>query len=367
MVERRRPRWIDNHGGKIRIRMRVKGKTYSEVVEGDYYNPRDLRAAERRAAEIHSRLSLGIGLAPDDPQKTRTLFGDDCQAYIDQLDVKLSTGMDYANALNRHWLPVFSRRFTNEITEREIKRVLSKMDCSNKRKKNVLIPLRGVFDLAEVKPNPADIKVKTRKKEQRKVKRFTPQQRQALMEVIDDLGDYQQSAYFALLLGCGLRPSGEPLGLKWTDYDGEYIHVHRTIVRREIKPTTKTDEDRRVYVPTWVRKYINRLPSRMKGGWLFLNSQGGPYRDSDTFNALWKRVFETKHIKHDKKMEYQIPYVCRHSKAAELLSMGIEPARAAKQLGHSVQMFLTNYSEYIDEYSGLKDDTDLDGNLKVTV
>lgn len=59
---------------------------------------------------------------------------------------------------------------------------------------------------------------------------------------------------------------------------------------------------------------------------------------------------------------YRIPYTCRHTHAAELLSMGVEPGRAAAQLGHSLEMFFRTYSEWIDEYSKGEDTDKLNGN-----
>jgi integrase len=359
MVVAKKPKWLECHRGKIRIRMQVRGHSYKETLEGDYYNPSDLRAAEKRALEIHSRLSLGIGLTPENGPK-RTLFGEDCQRYIDQLEVKWSTESDYIYILNKHWLPVFSNRITCEITPKMIKAVLAKMDVSPKRKRNTLDPIRGVFKFAEIDPNPA-VGIKIKSKQKSKIERFRPDERQAILEVIQDTGDREHIAYFALLFGCGLRPSGEPLALMWTDYDGEYINVNKGIVRRVLEPTTKTHEDRRVYVPEWVRPHINRLPSRMKGEWLFLNPNGDHYKDHEKFNKLWRKAFEHPRIKKKLRMPYRIPYVCRHTRAAELLSLGINPARAAKQLGHSVDMFLNRYSEWIDEFSSKKDDSDLGG------
>jgi integrase len=51
------------------------------------------------------------------------------------------------------------------------------------------------------------------------------------------------------------------------------------------------------------------------------------------------------------KVPYRIPYTLRHTRAAELLSQGASVPLAAKQLGHSVQMFLGTYSEYLEAYS----------------
>ena len=47
--------------------------------------------------------------------------------------------------------------------------------------------------------------------------------------------------------------------------------MNKGIVRCVLEPTTKTHEDRRVYVLEWVRPYLNRLPFRIRGEWLFLN------------------------------------------------------------------------------------------------
>ena len=43
----------------------------------------------------------------------------------------------------------------------------------------------------------------------------------------------------------------------------------------------------------------------------------------------------------------------RHTRAAELLTNGVSPAKGAEQLGNSVQVFLTTYAEWIEEYCGL--------------
>ena len=70
---------------------------------------------------------------------------------------------------------------------------------------------------------------------------------------------------------------------------------------------------------------------------------------------MWKRA----HTATD--TAYRIPYTCRHTRAAELLSIGIAPAEAAKQLSHSLQMFLDTYSEFIDEYCSEQDPLRFEG------
>ncbi len=79
---------------------------------------------------------------------------------------------------------------------------------------------------------------------------------------------------------------------------------------------------------------------------------GGPYLDTDVFLAAWKEAHTALGIR------YREPYVCRHTKAAELLSTGVHYADAAKYMGHTVEMFLRTYSEWIEEYAGLADQDD---------
>ena len=46
----------------------------------------------------------------------------------------------------------------------------------------------------------------------------------------------------------------------------------------------------------------------------------------------------------------------RHSRATELLSVGINPAKAAKQLGHDKETFLDTYADYMPDYDEGSDD-----------
>ena len=47
-------------------------------------------------------------------------------------------------------------------------------------------------------------------------------------------------------------------------------------------------------------------------------------------------------------MRYRRPYNCRHTYATAMLMAGMTPAFCAKQLGHSVEMFLKTYTKWVD-------------------
>jgi len=153
--------------------------------------------------------------------------------------------------------------------------------------------------------------------------------------------------------GCVGVWAGECLGLEWSDFNGEYLNVTKSISKRKLSPT-KTGATRRTYVPIWARSVIGEYSTRFSGGYILQNSLGGFHCDTDRFNARWKRAHSKARI------PYRIPYACRHTRAAELLSAGVSPARAAQQLGHSVLMFLNIYSEFIEAYAD-QDMSDLEG------
>lgn len=348
----------------IQIRVRRGGYNYEKTLPGDANKKGDLASAVRHRNEVISRIDLGLPLYAEERTAVST-FADDMQRYLDSLtDLAFSTVEGYVRDFNSFWLPVFGRHITQEITRHEIERVMNSWPVSTKTKINRLIPLRGVFEAARISPNPAlEIRLQKRKKGANKnqVERFLPEERSAIMDELSNHAEPQIPAYFALLFGCGLRPSGEPLGLQWVDYDGEEIYIHRTIVRRKFKSTTKTDMARRVYVPSWVRPYIDRLPSRFKDGHLFLNSFDRPCMDADPFNDAWNAAFATKRLRRDLKIRHRDPYTCRHTRAAEMLSMGVKPGKAAGQLGHSLKMFFDTYAEFIDQYDQEKDNIKLEG------
>lgn len=343
------PTGISPHGNGIRIQLWRGGKrVYSETVQGDPYKPSDLSAAVKRRQQLKARLDVGLPIHANDPG-TAKLFRDVAQDFLNVFDGAFSTATDYENIINRHWLPAFGNWLITDITTAHIKTELAaKKTLAHKTIKNIMGSLRGVMDHAmdagHIKINPAAA-VKLKRKQVKAIDRFLPAERGKILEQLDG----QALLYFTLLFACGLRPGGEVLGLQWADWDGEQLYVHQQIVRRRAKASTKTSKARRVYVPQWARIALNAAPTRFAGGQILVNQRGVPFKDTDPFNEAWRKALKKARV------PYRVPYVCRHTRAAELLSTGVEPADAAKQLGHTTEMFYRTYSEWIEEYSGKKD------------
>lgn len=295
-----------------------------------------------------ARERLGLPLHNED-ETDRKLFEVVAQDYLNTLDAKRSTHLSYTNILNKWWLPKFRGWPVDEITTAHIKREVASMGVSQKTKRNNLIPLIGVLDHAELIPNPAR-GIRLTRHQKKNIQRYTPQERDKLLGKLSG----QALVYFAVLFGCGLRP-GEALALQWSDYNGEELDISKQITRRRLESTTKTSVARKVYVPQWVRRILDNHTTRFTGKWIFVNSFNRCYLDTDVLNEAWRNAHKKARV------PYRIPYVCRHTRAAELLSIGIDPADAAKQLGHSLEMFLRVYTEFIEEFSRKSDKSRFEG------
>lgn len=333
------PPGIRPSGKGIRVRIWRKGQlVHSETIEGNPHSKADLASAVKYRDTLTARLKLGLSLTPEDDEGIR-LFEDVAQDYLNTHIADEDTVTKYANMLNRHWMPHYAGWPVTEITAKDIKARLAEMEVAIKTKKNILGPLRGVLGHAELNPNPA-AGIRFKKRQKPPVERYRPQERVGLLDNLEG----QDKVYFALLFATGLRP-GEACGLLWEDYDGEQLSVTKQITRGKLKASTKTYERRRVYVPKWVRPLLNNHATRFKEGHIFLNTEGGPVKQTRYFNRAWVKAHKKARV------PYRVPYTCRHTRAAELLSIGINPADAASQMGHSTEMFLRTYSEFIQEYA----------------
>jgi len=333
------PKGIRPSGRGLQIRVQHGGRTYYETIPGNLSASHFAQAVKRRKQMI-AILELGGDLtaAAENPP-----FIEAAQHYLDMLEAKRSTHLSYENILNTRWIPAFGRMPLLSIDARTVRETVAQWDVSPKTKRNALGPLAGIFTLYGVTPNPA-VGLRFQRRQRAPVQRYTPDEWKAIQRHLSG----QSLVYFTLLIHTGLRP-GEALGLLWTDYSGAELSITKQIVRRRLEPTTKTYERRTVYVPQQARSALNGHVTRFEGGHIFQNTKGGPHLDTDVFNEAWRKAHRRARI------PYRIPYTLRHTKAAQLLSAGIQPADAAKYLGHSTEMFLRTYSEFIEEYSASQD------------
>lgn len=343
-MDKKFPVGIRPRGNGLEIKIWKHGKpVHQEIIEANPNNAADVKRAKKYRDELQVKYRLGLVFEEEEYPTHLQSFYSMAQEYLETHNGKHSTKLGYLNILNKYWIPLFGKKPCASITTREIKLALSKIDASSKTRDNALGPLRGVLNYAEVAVNPAAI-IKTKKAQTKPIERYTPIERDKILSCLT--GDIY--VYFALIFGCGFRP-GELKALLRNDFDGEHWHVHQQIVRGQLVDSTKTGHRRKVYVPMWVRKAILTMPTRIDSPYFFVNENGNFYKDTRRFNRAWQKAHKRK------QMHYRTPYACRHTRAAELLSKGVLPPLAAKQLGHSTAVFLNTYSEWIDEYASNRD------------
>jgi integrase len=355
------PKGIKPRGRGLEITIWQGGRrAYNEIVACDPYSKADLASAVRKRDDLKARLRAGLPLRKE--AAGTQVFADVAQRYLNSLQISHGEIKLQTRYLNNYWMPIFGNRLVTDITGAEIREALAGMGVKFKTQQNRLQPLRGVLDHAGVNPNPAKGITwprSKRKSQKERVERYRPTDRATLIEHLDKLANRhpegtkghwtaQARVYFPLLFATGLRP-GEALGLDWTDYDGEFLNVETQRSDSQERDTTKTGERRTVYVPTWVRPRLDNHPTRFAGGAIFTGVKGGALAYTDELNSIWQEAHQKARIR------YRRPYVCRHTRAAELLSNGVTPAEGAQELGHSVQMFLQTYAEFIEEYRGARD------------
>ncbi|MFY2598722.1 tyrosine-type recombinase/integrase [Achromobacter xylosoxidans] len=98
--------------------------------------------------------------------------------------------------------------------------------------------------------------------------------------------------------------------------------------------------------------HLQEKHSRMRGEQVWLDPRyGTAWEDERAFRrSYWSPALKILGIR------YRRPYNIRHTYATMMLMAGMRPAFCAKQMGHSIQVFLTTYAKWLD---GAHDDLEM--------
>lgn len=104
--------------------------------------------------------------------------------------------------------------------------------------------------------------------------------------------------------------------------------------------------ERAIHALEYAKQYKEKRMTIKRGikefPYCFPPSQGGAYiRDTTGVYDVWKDNMTTL------KIRYRKPYSARHTYATMCLMSGMNPAFIAKQLGHSVEMLLSTYAQWL--------------------
>jgi integrase len=175
----------------------------------------------------------------------------------------------------------------------------------------------------------------------------------SLAEVEAILGDLrkhyhaQVGNYFELKFFTGLRTS-ESLALRWEaiDWRRQQMLISEGIVQGKHRDQTKTHTTRSVQLISRAMAALRAQKEHtfMANDWVFQDPASGKRWSDDQAprESYWRPALRRLGIR------YRSPYQTRHTYATILLMSGVTPAYGARQMGHSVEMFLRTYTRWID-------------------
>lgn len=363
-------------GERIEVRFTFNGKQVSPTLDLRPTAANLKHAARLRATIVeqirHGTFSFGEHF-PDylNAEKHQPASEDAARTFADWVKVwKLlaartlehSTLNIYERHLAAYWAPVFDTLRPERITRMMVLGRLAelskpRMDLeSGKRYKalgrktqnNILIPLRGVFDLICSPPstlsNPCD-GIENQRTQKAPPDPFAPDEVDAILATMrkkhgDAWADYFEFSFFA-----GLRAS-EHIALRWEDVDlrSGTVRVRRARVMTEDKERTKTNVERLVELNSRAAAVIQRQRARTQtqGMEVFINPNTGErFNDEQSQRRVWTPVLRLAGIRH------RAPKECRDTSVTLALMAGANPMWVAAQHGHSVQVMMRDYAKWL--------------------
>jgi integrase len=243
-----------------------------------------------------------------------------------------STLRDYTSAIYHHLIPTFGELTIDELTALKVKEWLADLPCSNKRKNNILIPLRQLYDEMYhdeiIAKNPLD-HVKNLPIHTREPQPFTADE---VTNILNELAG-QERNLIQFAFWTGLRTS-ELIALRWQDVDLEQncIHVRIANVRNHLKGTKTKSGERTITLQPQAREALlsqQTYTGKLKETVFHNPRHKNPWKDDQALRkTVWIPALERAGIK------YRNPYQTRHTFASTMLSRGEHYMQVAEEMGH---------------------------------
>lgn len=355
-------------GERIRRTLLVDGKAIQPT-------PANIKYANRLLAEIKLKIRAGSFVMreyfPDGGTvASGTTVGQQLDHWLAVKVAENSTLAGYLSAV-KFWKPFIGEQQLPRLRHSDILRAIkARPDLSGKTINNYVSALRSAMDLAvldkQLTENPVD-SIASAKWQREPPDPFD-------REEVEKIIGYSRSKFAPSVTNLiefrfftGLRTS-EMVALRWQsiDWNKKHMLIHEAVVKGQRKQI-KTNKARLVSLNSRALEALEQQKDQqprsnivsMAGAAMsqatpkdtetvFVDpTHGEPWVDDKRFrNPFWVPMLKALGIR------YRPPNNMRHTYATMLLMAGATPAYAAKQMGHSVEMFLNVYSKWLDDGQG---------------
>jgi len=251
---------------------------------------------------------------------------------VASVSLKATTYEHYVNALKSYVVPVFGQSEIACIERYEIEsffaRQAAKYSRSTIRSMRISLGVLLAYAVQNgwLKEDPSK-GVKLPRAEncagrrvQRKV--LTPLQTTSIAEKLSE--PYATLVLFLAVTGLRI---GEAIAIKWSDFEGDVLHVQRRMYEGKIDTTKSRDSERRIPIP---QALLERMKALEKAGeWIFHGRRGVPLNPGNSLKRYIRPVAKELNIElggwHD----------FRHTVATSMLRAGHGVKVVSELLGHS--------------------------------
>ena len=324
--------------------------------------PANVKFAHRLALEIRDRIKHGSFIMaeyfPASGQGAGLTIKSRLDTWLEAQRVQPSTLAGYSSGV-AFWASALGDKPLRALVKSDILKVLAdRPDLSGKTINNYVSIIRQALDLALadnlLTESPAsEIPRATYQKEPPDP--FAPGEVDAIVAALGQRHAGQVTNMVEFWMWTGLRTS-EIFALKWANVDlrSSTVLINEAMVRGKHKTSTKTDTARTVKLNSLAKAALQRQRAftQAAGAEVFQDPRyGKPWIEERAFRrSFWTPTLKLLGVR------YRRPYNMRHTYATAMLMAGMTPAFCARQLGHSVEMFLRTYTKWID---GQRDDSEM--------
>jgi len=271
---------------------------------------------------------------------------------------------DYECALNSRILPFFRKMNFYQISSTELEKFIATLKkengknkgekLSHQRVKNILIPLRKIWESAANKyrwilKSPFDgIKDSIPSKKNRRTEKVFRIE-EWLKFLHSAPAFYRPHMEFMVMTGVS---ASELSGLKWVDVKERSIRVERSIVLGEEQERLKNNfRFRRIPLTNSIKRVLEQIRRQCPESIHLFPMENGTHFDGNSFRKIvWNKALKESQI------QYKTPYSTRHTFCAWALLIGMNPLKLVDLMGHSSKlMVFETYGKYVED---LEDDED---------